>query len=159
MPYYRCYKTADEKFMAIGCLEPQFFKLMLDTLGLDKDSYGHQHDVTKHADQHKILEKTFASKTRDEWASVFDGLDACVTPVLDYEEATSHPQNVARGGLKKHGALTHPRTVPVFSSRKTEPDFKIPNMGADTESILIEAGFSPERLSRLLENKVVFSED
>jgi len=159
MPYYRCYKTADDKFMAVGCLEPQFFKLMLDTLELDQESYGHQHDVAKHAAQHEILEKTFAAKTRGEWAEIFDGLDACVTPVLDYEEAVAHPQNVARGGLKTHAALTHPRTIPIFDSRKRESYFKIPDTGADTKSILLEAGFSSEQVSQLNSNKVVFSKE
>jgi len=142
MPYYRCYKTADDKFMAVGCLE-----------------HGHQHDVAKHAAQHEILEKTFAAKTRGEWAEIFDGLDACVTPVLDYEEAVSHPQNVARGGLKTHAALTHPRTIPIFDSRKRESYFKIPDTGADTKSILLEAGFSSEQVSQLNSNKVVFSKE
>lgn len=157
MPYYRCYKTADDKFMAVGCLEPQFFKLMLDTLEIDQERYGHQHDEAKHAAQHNLLEITFAAKTRDEWASIFDGLDACVTPVLDYEEAVTHPQNIARGGLKPHDNLTHPRTIPVFDSRKKEPDFKIPDTGADTKNILLEAGFSSEEFSRLLNSNVVSS--
>jgi len=159
MPYYRCYKTADGKFMAVGCLEPQFFKLMLDTLELDHESYGHQHDVTRHAVQHNILETVFATKNRDEWASIFYGLDACVTPVLDYEEAVTHPQNVARGGLKMQDSLIHPRTIPVFDSRKKEPDFEIPDTGADTSNILLEAGFSAEQLSRLINNNVVFSKE
>ena len=157
MPYYRCYRTADDKFMAVGCLEPQFFKLMLDTLEIDPESYGHQHDPSKRAAQHNLLEITFAAKTRDEWASIFDGLDACVTPVLDYEEAASHPQNIARGGLKNLGGLTHPRTIPIFGSRHKEPDFKISDSGADTENILLEAGISSQELSRLISRNVVFT--
>ena len=155
-PYYRCYATSDDKFMAVGCLEPQFFKLMLDTLQLDPEAYGHQHDASKYAAQHALLETTFASKTRDEWASIFFGLDACVTPVLDYEEAVKHPQNVARGGLKTHKALIHPRTIPIFESRDAEPDFNIPDTGADTLDILRGAGFSAEHISDLIGNEVVY---
>lgn len=159
MPFYRCYTTADEKFMAVGCMEPQFFKIMLETLNLDKETFGKQNDYTKHAAQHKVLEATFAAKTRDEWAAIFDGLDACVTPVLDYEEAVAHPQNVARGGLKTSGPFIHPRTIPIFESRPQEPDFKIQDQGADTKSILLEAGFSPDQLAHLLDHNVIFSKD
>ena len=159
MPFYRCYTTADEKFMAVGCIEPQFFKIMLETLNLDKETFGKQNDYTKHAAQHKVLEATFSAKTRDEWAAIFDGLDACVTPVLDYEEATAHPQNIARGGLKTSGPFIHPRTIPIFESRPQEPDFKIQDQGADTKSILLEAGFSPDQLAHLLDHNVIFSKD
>ena len=159
MPFYRCYTTSDEKFMAVGCIEPQFFKIMMETLGLDMNAFGHQHDFSKHAAQHQILETTFAAKTRDDWAAIFDGLDACVTPVLDYEEAAAHPQNIARGGLKTIDSLIHPRTVPVFKSRSSEPDFNIPDKGVDTDTILLEAGFSAEELSGLRDKSVIAAKD
>jgi alpha-methylacyl-CoA racemase len=74
---------------------------MLSKLEIDPKEFGPQNNPKHHAAQHEILEKLFASKTRDEWAQLFDGSDACVSPVLTYEEAVEHPQNVARGGLMK----------------------------------------------------------
>jgi len=98
MPFYRCYATKDDRYIAVGCIEPQFFALMLSILDIDASTFGHQHDPKEAASQHAKLEAIFASKTRDEWSDIFDGTDACVTPVLDYIEAASHKQNTARGG-------------------------------------------------------------
>ena len=56
MPYYRCYKTQDEKFMAVGCIEPQFFAEMLSKLGIDPSDFGPQNKTELHAEQHRKLE-------------------------------------------------------------------------------------------------------
>ena len=156
-PYYRCYKTSDDKFVAVGCLEPQFFALMLETLQIDKDDFGDQHDISEHQNQHSKLETIFSSKTRMEWAELFDGLDACVTPVLDYEEATEHPQNKARGGLKKQGAFIHPRTAPEFESFSNKQDFSIAIKGQDTRTVLAKIGFSENEIDELVLKKVVYA--
>ena len=86
-PFYRCYTTSDGKFVAVGCIEPQFFAAMMERLPIDKEAYGGQHEQSKWAQQHKMLEEGFASKARDEWEAAFALTDACVTPVLDYVEA------------------------------------------------------------------------
>ena len=125
MPYYRCYETSDGKFMAVGCIEPQFFAEFLRILGIDPESFGGQNDRKVHPAQHARLEALFATRTRDEWAAAFDGTDACVSPVLDYTEALSHPQNAARGGLQQVGPFTHPRPAPVFGGDYREPDTTI----------------------------------
>jgi alpha-methylacyl-CoA racemase len=86
-PFYRCYMTADGKFMAVGCIEPQFFAAMMERLPIDAEAFGAQLDFGSWARQHEMLEDVFATKTRDEWEAIFAGTDACVTPVLDYVEA------------------------------------------------------------------------
>ena len=49
------------------------------------------------------LASKIASKTRDEWAKIFDALpDACVIPVLELDEAPYHPQNLARKSFVKN---------------------------------------------------------
>jgi len=93
-PYYRCYETQDGGFMAIGCLEPKFYAEMLSLLALD--GFGGQNDPALWPEQIEILRKTFAAQTRAYWEALFENSDACVTPVLTYEEAPHHPQNKAR---------------------------------------------------------------
>jgi len=102
--------------MAAGCIEPQFFALMLSLLEIDPKDFGPQMSPKHWASQHKRLEELFSTKTRDAWADIFNGTDACVTPVLDYQEACSHPQNAARGGLKPKDGLIHPQKMPKFES-------------------------------------------
>lgn len=155
MPYYRCYTTQDKKFMAVGCIEPQFFAEMLSKLGIDPQDFGPQNRTEHHAEQHKKLETLFASKTRDEWAVLFDGSDACVSPVLTYEEAAEHPQNRARGGLKKQGPFMHPRSAPVFMSNSDDATFSIPNGHADAEDILTSLGYDADKIASLSEGKVI----
>jgi len=155
MPFYRCYETRDGKYMAVGCIEPQFFALMLSLLEIEPGDFGHQLSPKDWPEQHKKLETIFAAKTRDDWAALFDGSDACVTHVLDFKEAKSHKQNVARGGLKSHDGLVHPRTTPVFETTPDDPEFKISASGGDTREILSEAGLSGEDIEALIASKAV----
>ena len=155
MPFYRCYKTKDERFMAIGCIEPKFFALMLEILKIDPNDFGPQLNPQSWKEQHARLETVFASKTRSEWANIFDGTDACVTPVLDYKEALDHKQNQARGGLKPDGKLVHPRTIPAFQSREIEPDFHISKKGENSQEILLEIGLSKEEIETLKDKKII----
>ena len=155
MPYYRCYATKDKKFMAVGCIEPQFFAQMLSKLEIDPQAFGPQNKSEYHAEQHQKLETLFASKTRDEWAAVFDGSDACVSPVLTYEEAAEHPQNAARGGLKKQGPFIHPRSAPVFQNTPEDAAFNIPSGNADANAILSELGYGADEINKLSEGNVL----
>ncbi|MDA8708533.1 CoA transferase [Hellea sp.] len=155
MPYYRCYTTKDDKFMAVGCIEPQFFAEMLSKLEIDPQEFGPQNKPEHHAAQHQKLEVIFASKTRDEWAVVFDGSDACISPVLTYEEAANHPQNVARGGLTQQGPFIHPRSAPVFENAPDDKPFNIPSGNADADAILSELGYEAETVAKLVESKVL----
>jgi len=150
-PYYRCYTTQDEKFMAVGPLEPQFFAEMLRLLEVDPTEYGGQNDASKFAEQHALMEGVFASKTRDEWAAIFDGTDACVTPVLTYDEVPDHPQNAARGGLRKQGLFVHPRSAPVFSGDPLDPDYSLPSANEDAAEIFSDLGYDAEKLAALRE--------
>ena len=148
-PFYRCYATQDEKFMAVGPLEPQFFAQMLEILEVNAAEYGGQMDQSKFPAQHALLEAKFASKTRDEWASIFDGTDACVTPVLTYDEAPAHPQNAARGGLRKQGDFVHPRPAPGFTGMDIDPDFTVPGPNDAADEIFAELGYDAVKLEAL----------
>jgi len=75
MPYYRCYETSDGKYMAVGCIEPQFFALMLDILDINPDEFGGQNNPKHWPAQHKHLETLFMTKSRDDWAALFDGTE------------------------------------------------------------------------------------
>lgn len=95
-PYYRCYETSDNGFMAVGCLEEKFYLEMLTMLGLKRDQFGGQNEAEYWPGQIKTLQNIFARKPRKYWEDIFASSDACVTPVLTYEEAPFHPQNKAR---------------------------------------------------------------
>jgi len=148
-PFYRCYETSDKKYMAVGCIEPQFFALMLEITGISPDDYGHQNDKSLWPKQHALLERTFASKTRDEWAELFDGTDACVSPVLNMEEAQEHPHNKARKSHLKSGNFVHPHPAPRFGGETPDYPASIPKRGADTAALLKSVGCSEETIELL----------
>jgi len=156
-PYYRCYETRDKRYMAAGCIEPKFFKIFLSVLEIDPEDFGPQNDQSLWPEQHKRLEAKFAMRTMKDWADIFDGTDACVTPVLDFSEAAVHKQNAARGGLKTHDGLVHPRTIPVLASRPNEPTFKIAKKNSEAHAILAEFGFNREEIARLENAGIIHS--
>ena len=155
MPFYRCYTTSDDKFMAVGCIEPQFFAEFLALLDIDAADFGPQMDRSRHAEQHERLETLFKTKTRDEWAALFDGTDACTTPVLTYLEAPDHPQNAARGGLNRAGPFTHPRSAPVFSGDYDEPTTDIPALNSGCDAVMKLLGYDDQKRQSLLDANIL----
>ncbi|WP_137808761.1 MULTISPECIES: CaiB/BaiF CoA-transferase family protein [unclassified Gordonia (in: high G+C Gram-positive bacteria)] len=112
-PFYATYRCADDKFVAVGALEEKFWRNLVDTLGL-----GDLPDRWDRAAWPVIsaeLQARFGSRTRDEWGSVFDGVDACVTPVLDFDEAAADPVAVQRGSFVRVDDAIAPAPAPRFS--------------------------------------------
>jgi alpha-methylacyl-CoA racemase len=65
-------------------------------LGLDVDALPAQLDRDEWPSLTKVFESTFKSKTRAEWRAIFDGTDACVTPVLELDEVAQEPNTKQR---------------------------------------------------------------
>lgn len=114
-PFYRCYRCADGRDLAVGCLEPQFFAEAIKVLGLDGRGYD-QNDRGCWPEMEADLAAIFATKPRDEWAEVFAGTDACITPVLSMTEAPSHPHNLARSVFIDQDGLIQPAPAPRMSA-------------------------------------------
>ncbi len=115
-PFYRTYACSDGKYVAVGALEPKFFALLVQGLGFNAAEFApKQYDHSQWSRLHREFEAIFATKTRDEWAAIFEHTDACVAPVLDFDEAARHPHNAARGTfVEKGGQLLLP-SAPRFS--------------------------------------------
>ncbi|KAI9647483.1 hypothetical protein NHQ30_003868 [Ciborinia camelliae] len=86
-PYYDTYETKDGKYMAVGALEPQFFRELVKGLGLERSGIEKtREDRRTWPEMKETFTRLFKAKTRSEWERIFDGTDACCTPVLDYNE-------------------------------------------------------------------------
>ncbi|MCD2107611.1 CaiB/BaiF CoA-transferase family protein [Rhodococcus erythropolis] len=118
-PFYDTYETSDGKYMAVGSIEPQFYALLLEGLELDPATLPHQMDTSKWDDMKKLFTEKFLSKTRDEWAKIFLGTDACVSPVLTFAEAPSNEHIAARGSLIELDGVTQHAPAPRFSRTPT----------------------------------------
>jgi alpha-methylacyl-CoA racemase len=62
-----------------------------------------------------IFAAAFLTRTRDEWAAVFDGTDACVTPVLTFAEAAADPHMTARAAVTVIDNVMPASVAPRFS--------------------------------------------
>ena len=147
-PNYRCYACADGRFVAVGALEQKFWRVLIETLGLNGDEIGSPYDRNDWPALTALLAGTFATKTRDEWAEIFAPLNACVAPVLTLAEAPAHPHNVARTAFVEVAAAIVPAPAPRFSATPTTPGVP-PERGADTAALLAELGYRPEDAAAL----------
>lgn len=116
-PFYRTYRCKDGKAISVGAIEPQFYQLLLKQLNLQGSAlFANQNDRSRWGEQARTLQSHFATRTRDEWAALFGGTDACVTPVNSLGESAQDPHLRARGTfLNFHGEI-QPAPVPRFSA-------------------------------------------
>ena len=114
-PYYDTYACADGRFVAVGALEPQFYTALLHGLGLDPADLPDRDDPAGWPRLRARFTDVFGTRSRDEWAALFDGTDACVTPVLTFAEAAEHPHLAARGTHLALDGVTQPAPAPRFS--------------------------------------------
>ncbi len=142
-PFYDTYRCADGGWMAVGSLEPQFYALLLDGLGLADAGLPAQMDMSGWPRLREAFTEAFASRTRDEWTSVFAGTDACVTPVLSIEEASRDEHLRARGTIVDVNGATQAGPSPRFS--RTAPDAPTPPPvpAGDTADVLRDWGVEP----------------
>jgi alpha-methylacyl-CoA racemase len=118
-PFYDVYETADNKYMAVGALEPPFYQELLTGLGLAAADLPEQRDRAGWPRLRRLLAERFRSRSRTEWTEVFSGLDACVTPVLTFEEASADAHLVSRQTLIELNGVVQPAAAPRFSRSVT----------------------------------------
>jgi alpha-methylacyl-CoA racemase len=154
--WYDTYACADEKFISVGSIEPQFYSLLLQKLDLQDDpDFAQQYDKTRWPKLKMRFAEIFKSKTRDEWCEIMEGTDICFAPVLDFAEAPKHPHNKARRTFIDVGGITQPAPAPRFSDTVSEITSPPPAAGQDTDDVLAAAGYSPDQLATLREQGVL----
>lgn len=103
-PFYDVYRCADGGCISLGALEPQFYALLLQKLGLNDVEPGRQYDTRAWPALKERLATLFASEPRAHWEALLEGTDVCFAPVLSPEEAAAHPHNLARGTYARTAA-------------------------------------------------------
>ena len=114
-PFYTTYATADGQAVAVGAIEPRFYAALLHGLGLSAHDLPAQHDRAAWPALRARFAAVFARETRDHWAQVFEGTEACVSPVLSLSEAVQHPHLKARRSLTEVDGVVQPAPAPRFS--------------------------------------------
>jgi alpha-methylacyl-CoA racemase len=147
------YATADGGHVAVGAMEPKFYRELCDRLGV---SAPHDDDRPGMWAAHRAtLAARFAEKTRDEWEQLLDSPGCCATPVLSLSEAPSHPHLVARETFIDIDGVTQPAPAPRFS--RTRPSMpSAPSLPGDhTDAVLREMGLGPGAVAELIDAGVV----
>ena len=153
--FYDTYETSDAKFVAVGCVEPQFYAEFLHRLGLTDPELPSQHDINGWPPMKKRIADAFQSKTRAEWTAIFADSDACVSPVLSPWEAHEHPHNAARGTFVEVGGVLQPAPAPRFSRTDNAPPVAVDDGGRDVAQTLAAWGFDEPTITRLQETAAV----
>jgi alpha-methylacyl-CoA racemase len=154
-PFYEVYETADGKWFAVGGLEAQFYKELLEVMGLDPADLPDQNDRDRWPEMKKRFSEVFRTRTRDEWAEAFEGTDACGAPVLSPWEAHEHHHNVARGTFVEIEGVVQPAPAPRFSRTPSSISRPPPVAGQDTDEVLADWGIDSGRVERLRSAGVV----
>lgn len=114
-PYYSSYRCADGEYVSIGAIEPQFFALLCERIGVAPDLRNAQHDRERWPTLRAEFERIFRQQNRAQWDSLLGTSDACFAPVLSLDEARSHPHMVARDAFVDIDGSPHPAPAPRFS--------------------------------------------
>lgn len=154
--FYDTYETKDGEFMSVGCLEAQFFEVLVQKLGLNGDTFTQYMD---NEEGKRILGEIFRAKTQKEWSAIFEDTDACVYPVVDWSTVDKHRLHEERRSFVRDDGLLVAQPAPRLS--------KTPNESAvlrekrdpwtDVQDILKEVGVGEEEMQKLIDDKVVLT--
>lgn len=146
--FYNTYLCADGKFVAVAATEAQFYAQFIALLGVDSDAeFAGQWDRSRWS---KLKARTAAlilARGRDEWCALAQGRNACISPVLDFDEAPAHAQHVARGAFVQVDGVTQPGCAPRFSRTPGKTPQAARMAGA---ALLRDWGLPPEAIGALL---------
>ncbi|XP_061426858.1 alpha-methylacyl-CoA racemase [Lethenteron reissneri] len=161
-PFYDTYRTADGQYVAVGAIEPQFYSALLKGLGLDPATMPHQMSMDDWPATKREFSRCFAQRSRADWCRVFEGMDACVTPVLTPEEVAGDAHAAGRGSFLRNADGTNvPAPAPRLSRTPARPGDGTtaadPVVGQHTESVLRELGYGEQEVRQLLADGVVES--
>jgi alpha-methylacyl-CoA racemase len=148
-PFYRCYTTRDGRALAVGPLEPHFFATLVALAGLPPEHCADQHDAVTWPNRCAQYAQLFVRKTRDEWMAIFNGTDACVVPVLDWDEVEHHPHNAARGTFIRIDGVLQAAPAPRFDPSRADVPTPPGATGQDTDAVLSALGYDAGTLAQL----------
>ena len=158
-PWYNVYRTKDGKWLSVGAIEQRFYAEFVHKLGLDPAGLPAQHDRKGWPLLAARFAQVIATRTREEWEGVFAGGDACVAPVLSLAEVEHHPHNKARKTFLRRDDVLQPAPAPRFSRSKAEFGMPPRPLGADTDAVLGDWGFSGEEIGELRKAGVVGAQE
>jgi alpha-methylacyl-CoA racemase len=153
--YYNVYETSDGKHISVGAMESRFYQTFMMGLGFAPETIPPQDDQSQWESLKERVTAIVRTKTQAEWLAVFDGADACVTPVLSLGDAPTHPHNRARSTFVEVGGILEPAPAPRFSRTPPPIPTQAAGPGDHDTRILLEWGVTEPEHDLLLSEGVI----
>jgi len=153
--FYDVYETSDGKHIALAPIEPPFYATLLQRLELPPDELPHSADRKEWPKLKSRLAGLIRTRTRDEWAALLEGTDACFAPVLSMTEAPHHPHNRARATFVARDGGTQPNAAPRFSRTPSAITSAPAARGEHTREALSDWGLGVDEIDALIADGVV----
>lgn len=147
--FYDTYETSDGQWVSIGSIEPQFYALLREKMGLEDPYWDDQMNRDKWPEMTEKLAVVFKTKTRDEWCDIMEGTDICFAPILSIKETIDHPHNKARDTVVEIDGVVQPNIAPRFSGTPSEIQGPVPSIGEHNDEALSDWGFSADDVAAL----------
>ena len=145
--FYDTYKCLDNKYIAIGSIEPQFYEILLDKLELSNPKFKQQMDKSIWKELKEIIATKIKSQPRDHWVEVFSGTDGCVTPVLNMDEAQKHEHIKSRDSFINLEGFNQPAPAPRFSNDMLSIKHNAREIGSDIDNVCKEFNLDKKAFS------------
>ncbi len=157
LPCYNVYETSDGKWLGLGCMEPWFWKNLCAHLGCE-EFIASQFDAKQFTAQFEFLRACFKEKDRDTWFAELREEQICITPIYAMDEVDSDPHLQARQMFvdiedPEFGRVRQVGVAPKFSETPGEVHSVAPQVGAHSEEVLREAGYSATEIAEILVDK------
>lgn len=153
--YYGCYVCADEQYISIGSIEPQFYAQLLDKCGITDPLFTAQQDQQHWPLLREKLAAVFKTKTRAQWCTIMEGSDVCFAPVLGLGDAPSHPHNQARKTFIEFEGVTQPAPAPRFSRTQGTIQSPAAMVGEHSAQILADWGYNEADIEQLRQAEAI----
>jgi len=149
-PWYEVYACADGRFVAVGALEPQFYAELVRLTGFREGQPDQvrlrQTGPERWPADKALWSQLWASRDRDDWTALLGHTDACVQPVLDWDERLEHPHLQARGTFVELDGIVQPAPAPRLSRTPPAVRRRPPVPGEHTREVAAELGLDVEAL-------------
>ena len=154
--FYDTYETSDGEFISLGAVEPQFYRQLLELLGLSNDDeFRAQMDQRRWPRLKDRLTVLFKTRTRDEWCGVFEGTDACFAPVMSMSEAPAHAHNAARKAFLEIDGVVQPAPAPRYSATPTHAPTAMMSGETVTAKLLGDIGYSANEVAKMRSTGII----
>jgi alpha-methylacyl-CoA racemase len=148
-PWYRVYRTADDRHLAIGAIEPWLYAELCRLLQRP-DWTTSQYDQSRWPEMQREMERIFVSRTLAEWRALLEDAGVCVTGVSTLDEVLDDPQLATRNTLGDRPlSASNIRVLPLMDGLVSPPQRLPSQPGGDAEEVLAALGFDPQERQRL----------